>query len=115
MRTKNRITAIITLQAFFRGCLARIRISPGRRAGRTAIQRVSDRCIDQFIEDYLLDLLVEIISRNRVTEDLSLYSEGNRLVFQIREDIVREVTREMAHYAVREATDMLVTRWGCVN
>ena len=46
--------------------------------------RVVDSMIDHYIEDvYIPDLLLELLAKNKVYENFDLYSEENRILYQI--------------------------------
>ncbi len=63
-----------------------------------------DRIVDRYIEDtFLPDLVLEIITKNRVHENLDLYSVQNRLLYDIRQSIFERVVRQMVKVAMREA------------
>jgi len=57
-----------------------------------------------------LDEIEELITRNRVTEDFTLYSDTNKIIFSIRKQIMDSVSRQMAQWAVKEVTDNIVNK-----
>ena len=53
-----------------------------------------DRLVDRYIEDtFLPDLVLELITKNRVHENLDLYSKQNRILYEIRQGIFERVVR----------------------
>lgn len=57
---------------------------------------MTDSIIDHYIEDvFIPDLVLEILTKNRVYENIDLYSDENKVLFQIRMDIIEKVVRDM--------------------
>jgi hypothetical protein len=53
-----------------------------------------DKIINNYIEDvFLPDIVLEILTKNRIYENVELYSVENRMFFQIRGDIIEKVIR----------------------
>jgi hypothetical protein len=47
--------------------------------------KCTDKMIGTYIEDkFLPDLILEIITKNRVYENVDLYSEENRIIYAVR-------------------------------
>ena len=66
--------------------------------------RYADNMIDHYIEDvFIPDLVLEILTKNRVYENIDLYSDENKILFQIRQDIMEKVVREMTKQTVKQA------------
>ena len=56
--------------------------------------KVTDKVIDSYIEDtFLPDLILEIITKNRVYENIDLYSTENRVLYALRASIIEDVVR----------------------
>ena len=48
--------------------------------------------IDHYIEDvFIPDLILEILTKNRVYENVDLYSDENKILYQIRGDIMEKI------------------------
>ncbi len=55
-----------------------------------------DKMIETYIEDsFIPDLVLEILTKNRVYENVDLYSDENKILFQIRASIMERVLRDM--------------------
>jgi len=55
-----------------------------------------DKIIETYIEDsFIPDLVLEILTKNRVYENVELYSDENKILFQIRASIMERVLRDM--------------------
>lgn len=68
-----------------------------------AIQ-VTDKLIDAYIEDtFLPDLILEIITKNRVYENIDLYSVENRVLYALRASIIEDVVRKEVRSTMRIA------------
>jgi hypothetical protein len=66
--------------------------------------RITDSIIDHYIEDtFIPDLLLEILTKNRIYENIDLYSDENKVLFQIRMDIIEKVVRDMVKQSVKQA------------
>ena len=64
--------------------------------------RFTDSLIDHYIEDvFIPDLVLEILTKNRIYENVDLYSDENKILFQIRQDIMEKVVRDMTKQVVR--------------
>lgn len=44
---------------------------------------------------FIPDLILEILTKNRVYENIDLYSDENKVLYQIRLDIIEKVVRDM--------------------
>ena len=66
--------------------------------------KATDKMIDNYIEDkFLPDLILEIITKNRVYENLDLYSVENRLLYSLRASILENVIRNEVRDSMRKA------------
>lgn len=64
--------------------------------------RCTDKIVDNFIEDtFIPDLVLEILTKNRVHENLDLYSTENKLLFALRETIFETVMRNEVKNVMR--------------
>lgn len=60
--------------------------------------------IDHYIEDvFIPDLVLEILTKNRIYENVDLYSDENKILFQVRQDIIEKVVRQMTKESVKQA------------
>lgn len=65
---------------------------------------MTDKLIDNYIEDtFLPDLILEIITKNRVYENLDLYSVENRILYGIRATMIENVIRNEVRASMRVA------------
>jgi hypothetical protein len=66
--------------------------------------KLTDKLIDNYVEDtFLPDLILEIITKNRVYENLDLYSIENRILYAIRATIIENVIRNEVRASMRVA------------
>jgi hypothetical protein len=66
--------------------------------------KLTDKLIDNYVEDtFLPDLILEIITKNRVYENLDLYSVENRILYAIRATIIENVIRNEVRASMRLA------------
>ena len=66
--------------------------------------KLTDKLIDNYVEDtFLPDLILEIITKNRVYENLDLYSVENRILYGIRATIIENVIRSEVRTSMRVA------------
>ena len=66
--------------------------------------RITDSIIDHYIEDiFIPDLVLEILTKNRVYENVDLYSDENKILYQVRQDIMEKVVRNMVKDVVKTA------------
>jgi hypothetical protein len=71
-----------------------------------------DKMIDNYIEDkFLPDLILEIITKNRVYENLDLYSVENRLLYSLRASILENVIRNEVRDTMRKAQSQIVNEY----
>lgn len=64
--------------------------------------RCTDKIVDNFIEDtFIPDLVLEILTKNRVHENLDLYSTENKLLFALRETLFETVMRNEVKNVMR--------------
>jgi hypothetical protein len=74
--------------------------------------KVTDKLVDSYIEDtFLPDLILEIITKNRVYENLDLYSVENRLLYSLRASLVEEVVRKEVRATMRLAQSQIVNEY----
>jgi hypothetical protein len=73
------------MQALIRGGLVRRKRWPQLVKWHMGAVKCVDRMISNYIEDrFLPDLVLEILTRNRVYENVELYSREHRVVYAIR-------------------------------
>ena len=66
--------------------------------------KLTDKLIDSYIEDtFLPDLVLEIITKNRVYENLDLYSVENRVLYALRASRIEDVIRKEVRATMRIA------------
>ena len=66
--------------------------------------KVTDKLIDNYVEDtFLPDLILEIITKNRVYENLDLYSVENRILYAIRATMIENIIRNEVRATMRVA------------
>lgn len=66
--------------------------------------KLTDKLIDNYVEDtFLPDLILEIITKNRVYENLDLYSVENRILYGIRATMIENVIRSEVLTSMRVA------------
>lgn len=64
--------------------------------------RCTDKIVDNFIEDtFIPDLVLEILTKNRVHENLDLYSTENKLLYALRETLFETVLRNEVKNVMR--------------
>lgn len=69
----------------FRGALVRKFRWPELVKWHIGAIKTVDSLIDQYIEcTFLPDLVLEILTKNRIFENLDLYSQENRVLYAIR-------------------------------
>lgn len=74
--------------------------------------RYVDSLLDHYIEDiFIPDLVLEILTKNRVYENVDLYSDENKILYQIRGDILEKVVRDMAKDTLKVTTDSIVNEY----
>lgn len=58
--------------------------------------------VDHYIEDvFLPDILLEILNKNRVYENFDLYSDENKIFYEIRGSMLDSICREMIKEIVK--------------
>ena len=66
--------------------------------------KLTDKLIENYVEDtFLPDLILEIITKNRVYENLDLYSIENRILYAIRATMIENVIRNEVRASMRVA------------
>ena len=66
--------------------------------------KLTDKLIDNYVEDtFLPDLILEIITKNRVYENLDLYSVENRILYALRATMIENVIRNEVRASMRLA------------
>ena len=64
--------------------------------------RYTDSLIDHYIEDvFIPDMVLEILTKNRVYENIDLYSNENKILYEVRQNIIEKVVRQMTKEVVR--------------
>lgn len=103
---------IIRMQALFKGAYVRKKIFPQILQFHVASVRTVDSMIDHYIEDvYIPDLLLEILTKNKVYENFDLYSDENKILYEVRYSIMEKVIRDMIKETVKTSTDNIVNRY----
>lgn len=103
---------IVKIQALIRGGLVRRKRWPEIVKWHMGAIKCVDRLVDRYIEDtFLPDLVLELLTKNRVHENLDLYSKQNRILYDIRQGIFERVVRQMVQLAVREAQSSIVNNY----
>ena len=88
----------------FRGALVRRKRWPEIVKWHMGAIKATDKMIDSYIEDtFLPDLILEIITKNRVYENIDLYSVENRVLYALRASIVENVVRNEVRASMRQA------------
>ena len=104
-----KLRKIVKIQALIRGAYVRKRIWPQKIFWHLGSVRYADSLIDHYIEDiFIPDLVLEILTKNRVYENVDLYSDENKILYQIRLDIIEKVVRDMCKQCVKAGTDKMV-------
>lgn len=68
--------------------------------------------VDHYIEDvFLPDILLEILNKNRVYENFDLYSDENRILYEIRSSYLDSICREMIKGIVKTVSDDLINHY----
>jgi hypothetical protein len=76
---------IVKIQALIRGGLVRRKRWPEIVKWHMASIKLAEKMVETYLEDVILpDLIMEIITKNRVHENLELYSRENRILFGLR-------------------------------
>ena len=92
------------MQALFRGALVRRKRCPEIVKWHMGAIKLTEKLIDNYVEDtFLPDLILEIITKNRVYENLDLYSVENRILYAIRAPIIENVIRNEVRASMRLA------------
>jgi len=92
------------MQALFRGALVRKKRWPEIVKWHMGAIKTTDKMIDNYIEDkFLPDLILEIITKNRVYENVDLYSVENRVIYAIRASMVEDLVRKEVRATMRVA------------
>ena len=92
------------MQALFRGALVRRKRWPEIVKWHMGAIKLTDKLIENYVEDtFLPDLILEIITKNRVYENLDLYSIENRILCAIRATMLDNVIRNEVRASMRIA------------
>lgn len=68
--------------------------------------------VDHYIEDvFIPDILLEILNKNRVYENVDLYSDENKIFYEIRGSYLDTTCRAMIKDIVKTVTDDLVNHY----
>lgn len=82
---KLQLKKIVKIQALIRGGIVRRKRWPEIVKWHMGAIKCVDRMVDNYIEDkFLPDLVLEILTKNRVYENLDLYSVENKVVYALR-------------------------------
>ena len=82
---KLQLKKIIKIQALMRGAYVRKKKWPQILLWHQGSVRFTDALIDHYIEDvFVPDIVLEILTKNRIYENVDLYSDENKILFQIR-------------------------------
>lgn len=74
--------------------------------------RTVDAMVDHYIEDvFLPDMLLELLAKNKVYENFDLYSEENKILYEVRFSLMDKVVRDMVKETVKNCTDSIVNRY----
>mmetsp|Transcript_28382 Transcript_28382/g.25103 ORF Transcript_28382/g.25103 Transcript_28382/m.25103 type:complete len:492 (+) Transcript_28382:63-1538(+) len=103
---------IVLIQALLRGAYVRKKVFPQIQQFHVASVRTVDSMIDHYIEDvYIPDLLLEILTKNKVYENFDLYSDENKILYEVRYSIMEKVIRDMVKDTVKQCSDNIVNRY----
>ena len=92
------------MQALLRGALVRRKRWPEIVKWHMGAIKLTDKLIDNYVEDtFLPDLILEIITKNRVYENLDLYSVENRILYALRATMIENVIRNEVRASMRLA------------
>ncbi|CDW83626.1 iq calmodulin-binding motif family protein [Stylonychia lemnae] len=109
---KLQLRKIVKIQALLRGAFVRKRRWPKLVLWHQGSVRYTDSLIDHYIEDiFIPDLVLEILTKNRVYENVDLYSDENKILYQIRADMIEKVVRQMTKETVKVAQDQIVNEY----
>ena len=76
---------IVKIQSLIRGGLVRRKRWPEIVKFHMGTIHCADKMIDSYIEDvFIPDLVLEILTKNRVYENLDLYSTKERAIYSVR-------------------------------
>ena len=90
------------MQALVRGALVRRKRWPEIFKWHIGAIKLTDKLIDNYVEDtFLPDLILEIITKNRVYENLDLYSVENRILYALRATMIENVIRNEVRASMR--------------
>ena len=104
--------SIVMIQALLRGAYVRKKVFPQIVQFHAASVRTVDAMVDHYIEDvFIPDLLLELLAKNKVYENFDLYSEENRVLYEVRASIMEKVIRDMVKETVKTSTDNIVNRY----
>ena len=68
-----------------RGAYVRKKVWPQKVFWHWGAVRFTDSLIDHYIEDvFIPDLVLEILTKNRIYENIDLYSDENKILYEIR-------------------------------
>ena len=85
---------------------------PRKKIDIKIINNYVDNFIKNSIEDKIIpDIVLEILSYNKVNEDVSLYSTEYKAHLEVLDRIITKVVRDMSRFIVRDSTDNLVSKY----
>jgi hypothetical protein len=74
--------------------------------------KCTDKLVDNYIEDtFIPDLVLEILTKNRVHENLDLYSMENKLLFALRQTIFDAVIKNEVKNVMRTAQSQIIDEY----
>ena len=96
----------------FRGALVRRKRWPEIVKWHMGAITCTDKIIANYIEDkFIPDLVLEILTKNRVHENLDLYSTENKLLFALRQTIFDQVLKNEVKNVMRLAQSKIIDEY----
>ena len=93
---------IIRIQALWRGAYIRKFKFPQILQFHEGAVGTVDKMVDHYIEDvFIPDILLEILNKNRVYENFDLYSDENKMFYEIRGSMLDSICRDMIKEIVK--------------
>ena len=94
---------IIRIQALIRGAIVRLHRIPHVKYTRGAVRQVAEQFVENYInESYIPDILLEIVTMNKITEDLGLYSPATQVMLDVRQKLIAETVRHEVEQLARD-------------
>jgi len=105
---KLRLKRLVKMQAVMRGYYARRFKIPKKKLLNQAFVLLRDKLLEEILEDKLVpDIVLDVITLNKHTQDYSLYSSETRNIFEIGDEIIHRLVKEIARDVVKESTQNL--------